>query len=110
MDTGDLDTRVSILQKAAGKDAAGQSSTTWNVYAELWANIKHIRGYKAIQADQDVSVTKTSITVRRRDDITVVMRLRDDATGALYNIIAILPDRETREWTNLICQLGGVRG
>lgn len=100
---GTLNKRVEIWAKSPGKDAWGQPlPEAWEVYARLWANIRHPNGSESIKADAPVSKVQASIRIRFRQDITGGMQVR--YRGTVYDIKAPLPDLERQEFVDLVCE------
>ena len=103
MDFGKLNKLVKILQRGAGQDAAGQPVGTWVQYAKPWASIKHPTGTSTIRADAVTPAVQASIRLRYRLDVTAAMRIQH--RQAIYEIKAVLPDEEGKEYVDLVCEL-----
>lgn len=103
MRAGLLNNRITVQQLAGGVDALGQPVQTWANLATLWADIRHSSGVESIKADALTSSVRASIRIRYRTDITTGMR----AVGPLstYNIVAVLPDMQGKEYTDLVCEV-----
>ena len=99
MDSRDLKSLVVIQTLQAGQDALGQPVTTWATFKTVRANIRYLNGIETIKADAQTSVTKASIRIRRRTDITPAMRVVFGATTFQINVV--LPDEQDRERTDL---------
>jgi SPP1 family predicted phage head-tail adaptor len=102
MDSRGLNCIVTIKQLAAGQDAIGQPTTTWQDFASEWANILHPTGVESIQADAQSSTVKASIRMRKRTDVTEAMRVYYGTT--IYEIKAVLPDETKRDRMDLSCE------
>ncbi|MDP3273021.1 phage head closure protein, partial [Limnobacter sp.] len=74
MDAGKLNCLVAIQQPPGAQDALGQPTGSWTTLATVWANIRYLNGVETIKADAATSVTKASIRIRRRTDVTAAMR------------------------------------
>lgn len=98
---GTLRHRINIEQRASGADALGQPVDTWEVVAEVWANIKHQSGLSAIKAGADTSIVQVSIRIRHRVGIDAGMRVTH--AGDTYDIRAVLPDGK-KQYLDLVCQ------
>ena len=59
-------------------------------------------GAQTIKGDADISIVQASIRIRRRTDITAGMRVLDGT--AVYDIKAVLPDEESRDRVDLVCE------
>jgi SPP1 family predicted phage head-tail adaptor len=67
------------------------------------ANIKHLTGLESIKAGAEASVVKASIRVRKRDTVTTAMRVHYGTT--VYEIKAVLPDMECKDYMDLSCEV-----
>ena len=103
MRAGQLNRRVTIQQLSSGQDALGQPVQTWTTVTTLWAHILHSSGLETIKANAEMSVVRASVRVRYTRQITTGMRVVAD--GFTYNIVAVLPDMETRQYTDLTCEV-----
>lgn len=103
MNIGKLNRLVSIKRQATGQDAAGQPLVGKVEVAKVWANVRHKNGSEAIRADKDTSIVQASIRIRRRTDLNAGMEVHLDST--VYEIRAILPDEESRERVDLVCEV-----
>lgn len=103
MDSRSLNRIVVIQTPTAAPDAAGQQIPTWATLATVWASILHPSGSESIRADRDVSITRASIRILRRTDVTPAMRVLHGAT--VYEIKAVLPDEQDRERLDLACEV-----
>ena len=103
MRAGQLNARITVEQQSTTPDALGQPTQSWSDFATMWANIRHSSGVESIKADALATVTRASIRVRYRTDLTAGMRV----VGALsiYNIVAVLPDIGGKEYTDLVCEV-----
>lgn len=102
MDAGSLSSRVSIKARSTSVDAIGQPAETWVTIATIWANVRHLSGSESIKADRELSVVRASIRIRWRTDVGAGMRVT--AGGATYEVRAVLPDAQRREFVNLVCE------
>ena len=100
---GQLNTLVIIQQRTAGTDELGQPIPgNWEEYAQAWAGIRHLSGVESIKSGSPVSSVAASIRVRYRSDLDAGMRVLVGAT--VYEIKAVLPDLQRREFVDLVCQ------
>lgn len=100
---GQLSTAITIQRRAPGVDALGQPLAVWTDYAMVWANVRHLSGAEAIKSDTITSTVRASIRVRWLAGITAGMRV--NASGVLYEILAVMPDMARREFTDLVCEV-----
>lgn len=98
-----LNHRIEVQQRTAGQDAAGQPVDTWATVARLWADVRLASGQARIKADAQTAMTKASIRVRRRTDITPGMRVLFD--GATYAVDEVVPDYRDRLYMDLVCEV-----
>lgn len=103
MRAGQLNRRITVQQIAAGQDAIGQPVQTWSTVAELWAHILHSSGLETIKAGAEMSVVRASIRVRYTRQISAGMRVVADSFT--YNVVAVLPDLEGKQYTDLTCEI-----
>lgn len=96
--------QVNIVQRSAGRDAAGQKSVTWVPLASgVWSDVRHQGGLEVVRGGEDVSIVKASVRLRRyRDDLTEAMRVVHGTR--VYDIKAVLPDG-LRRHVDLVCEL-----
>lgn len=100
---GKLNTLVVILAPSSSQDAIGQPVQTWNTLATVFANVRNLTGMEAIRGGAEVSITKASVRINYRADVTATMRVQ--VGTALYEIKDVLPDEENRERIDLACEL-----
>jgi SPP1 family predicted phage head-tail adaptor len=105
MQAGRLKNRVVIQQQSTTQDSIGQPVNTWTTYATVWANIIHQKGAEAIKADQVMSTLRASIRVRYKAGITTAMRV--SYASKIYQIISIIPDAESKDYMDLVCEVYG---
>ena len=103
MDSRRLNRRFLIEEQSTTQDAAGQPVNTWTEVATVWADIRNKNGLEAIKADAPTSTVTASVRIRYRTDINAGMRGTYD--GAVYNILAVLPDLEKKRHTDLVCEV-----
>lgn len=98
-----LNRRVVLQRRVAGKDALGQPNTGWQDVATVWAHIRNENGAQTIKAGAETSALKSSIRIRYRSGLTEDMRVLVGA--AAYQIQAILPDEEGKQFIDLVCEV-----
>lgn len=107
LNAGELDRRIRIQYRAAGRDAAGQSNGTWTLLAEVWAKPMPQKGREFFAGGQMQAELGFVWRIRHRSDVTAAMRVLDDADIPYEIAAAPVPDAR-REWLDLPC-LQGVR-
>lgn len=100
---GQLTRQVTIRRRDSGSDALGQPVNTWADYATAWADVRHQSGMESLKADARMSTIKASIRVRYRTDLTAGDRVVLGSTT--YEIMAVMPDEQRREFTDLVCEV-----
>lgn len=103
MDIGALNCRVTIEQRAAGQDAAGQPNGAWSTLDTVWANIRYESGSESIRANRETSSAQVSIRIRRRLDVTAGMRVTYE--GMTFEIKSVLQDHTNKQRTDLVCEV-----
>lgn len=101
MQAAKLNQRIQILQRAAGSDALGQPTTTWEVLVTVWADVRFVSGIETIKAGREVSTSRASVQVRFVSGLSVDMRA--SIGGVEYAIADVIPDRK-RAYQTLICE------
>lgn len=103
MKAGLLNRKITIQALGSGVDAIGQPIESWSTFAQPWANIRFLNGVESVKGDAEVSVSKASIRIRYRQDITEAMRVVYN--GITYQIKAVLPDEAGRDHVDLSCEV-----
>ncbi len=85
----------------------------WTDFVRVWANFKTITGSafsnsEFVSGDIEVDRVTTSIRVRWRTDLRSDMRVVYN--GKVYDIKAVLPDEEMREFLDLAVSEGANKG
>jgi SPP1 family predicted phage head-tail adaptor len=116
---GTLNRRGTIQKRQAGEDEAGQPRDGWENVVKVWANAKGQTGMGSITGLQDdvaASIDRYSIRIRYRTGLDAGMRwcFNDAADDPIedqpFEIRQIKMDFERKEWTDLVCELGGSNG
>jgi len=97
-----LNDRIELLKREVGRDGAGQPVEGWPVLRPTWANVKFQSGAGAMRANADLSIVKCSIRIRAARDVDASMRAR--YAGVAYDIKAVLPDSDSRDFMFLVCE------
>lgn len=102
---GTLKNRVSLQRLVEVRDTAtGALSKTWPEVAQVWADIRYQNGAETLRSDTAISAARASIRIRRRDDVTAKWRVVYRTT--VFNILAVLPDEQSRDHLDLACETG----
>lgn len=113
LNAGKLRHRITIQQEVSIEDSAGDVQddigslrTEWQNVVTVWAEIAPLSGRDFIASQSEQHQIKARITIRHRS-INTKQRVLDDATGDIYHIEAILPDKDSgREYLTLMCSEG----
>ncbi|THJ30944.1 head-tail adaptor protein [Lampropedia aestuarii] len=110
MEAGKLNRRITIQTRRQGHDAAGQPLDGWGNDLKLWAWVKAPTGSGMANAQEGVarSITSYSIRVRYRPSLDNSMRVL--LKGVAYDVRLVSHDHAGREWTDLLCEVGGNDG
>lgn len=104
MRAGSLNRRVTLQQKSGGLDPIGQPlPDTWSDVATVWANVRFLNGTESIKADAEASIARASIRIRFRNGLDAGMRVT--YSGMAFEVRAVLPDAEQREYVDLVCEV-----
>ena len=109
MRAGTLKNWVTIQRPGTIKDELGQLMPGWLVLDSVWADIRFQSGLEMARADTTVSVLKASIRIRQRTDVLANMRVVDDE-GRIYEIKAVVPNKQSRQFIDLVCETGANDG
>jgi SPP1 family predicted phage head-tail adaptor len=96
MRVGELNRRVTIQQRATGKDADGQPSETWQDLLSCWAAIRPLGGRELLLAKSVQAESTHEVTMRYRTTVTAGMRIVYE--GRIFNITNI-NDVDTKHQT-----------
>jgi SPP1 family predicted phage head-tail adaptor len=113
LNAGELDRRIAIQARAAGKDARGQPDGAWATVAKMWARPMPKSGREFFAASQMQAELGMMWRVRYRTDVSETMRIveldaSDDETTTAWEIAGPPVPSANREWLDLYC-LQGVR-
>jgi SPP1 family predicted phage head-tail adaptor len=89
---GKLRHRVSIEEQVVTVNSYGESETYWAPVADVWAAIEPLSGKEYLAAQQIQSAVSCRIVIRQRD---LLPSMRIVYRSKVYNIAAILPDKES---------------
>lgn len=112
---GDKNRRVEFWKLSGAEDGANEPvADPWVLHKAKWANFKAQRGMGAIRAAASAGGINTpldrySVSVDYDTSITVDMQMRD-RNGNRFNILSVVHDFADREFTDVVCELGGANG
>lgn len=105
---GSLNSRIKLQRPAETQSDSGAPTQGWADVAELWANVRYLNGTESIKSDAPVSVARASIRIRRRPDVVPNMRVLHGSV--IFNVLAVLPNEESRDFVDLACETGANHG
>lgn len=115
-----LRTPITIQQRGAGEDAAGQPNGEWETYLSTRADIRFPTGLGQIRAEQvagGAEFSQAACSMRIRwitgitDGITHAMRvLVADGSDRIFDIRQVVPDIAGRQHVDLVCDTGASQG
>jgi len=109
MKAGSLRHLITLQTRDSGTDAAGQPVQTWTQLAQVWADIRGANGLNTIKASLDgVEINAYSFRIRYRTDVDAAKRVVFG--GQNYDVKQVRHDHAMREWTDLVCEVGGNDG
>lgn len=107
IEAGKLRHRVTIQHPGSIQDqVTGEVVNGWTDVAKVWAAVEPVSGRELIASQASQSQIETRIVIRYRTDMNSKMRVLH--RGMIYNIEALLPDKDSGlEYITLMCS-GGV--
>ena len=103
MQAGRLNRKCTLQQPGTATDELGQPVEGWTDFAQVWGNIRHLRGVEAIKAGAVVSTVQASIRIRYRAGVNAGMRVVHNLV--VYEILAVQPDVGGREYVDLVAEV-----
>lgn len=88
MRSGRLDRLITIQVKTSTEDSFGEMIETWATLAEVWAELKYLRGSEWFAAQQEGASVDVIFRIRYRDDVTPLNVIVYDSRT--YDISAVL--------------------
>ena len=107
---GKLNRRILIQKRTPGTDEAGGPLLTWCDVATVWANVAGDAGLATIRASGDLPapIKRYSFRIRFREGLDEGMRVV--LAGEPFDVKQVRMDYAGREWTDLVCEVGGNDG
>ena len=75
MRAGELRHRVEIQSKSVTRNDLGEEVITWNTVATVWAAVVPVFGSEAVDNSAREATATHQVRIRRRTDVTPVMRV-----------------------------------
>lgn len=100
---GELRHRIALDRPTVVQDpVTGDLTKGWEEVAQVWAQITASSARERIAAQAAQSSVAGRIVIRHRPDIDASWRVRELATGRLFDIEGVIPDPDSRrEWLTL---------
>ena len=73
---GELNRRLSLLQKQTTRDVYGAEIADWSVVATVWAKVTPVFARERNGAPQTMPVEQATVLINWRTDITAAWRIR----------------------------------
>lgn len=109
MNAGELNRQIVIQSRDPGTDNAGQPVQTWTTLATVWADVRGATGMGTIKsAVGGVEINAYSFRIRYRTDVDAAKRVVFN--GQNFDVKAVRHDFARKEWTDLVCEVGGNDG
>lgn len=99
MNAGKLDRRITIEAAVESRDEFGGATVTWQQTAEVWAEVKWLRGRELFAAQQVTPEAQLQFRIRWLDGLTTGMRIEHDGEHYGIEYIAELGRRDGLEIT-----------
>lgn len=95
INSGDLNERITVQIPAITRTANGEQVTTWAATKQYWANVRYVRGARAILSGDVMMTNAISIMMNWNDVVTERCRIVWD--GKLYHIDSINRNKQHYE-------------
>lgn len=99
---GNLRQRVSIERPVRTSDGGGGAQESWELVAEVWAQIRPLSGSERVEADGLAGKVSHETIIRYRDDVEPEQRLAFDSR--LFDIRAVLDVDERRRFLRCLVE------
>lgn len=94
--------RITIFKEVFGEDADGFPIDAKEVIAELWTNIKTVRGTEYVSAAATQNENIYRFIIRYRPGIDV--RMKVDYQGRIFDIESVLNDDELHKTLTIVAR------
>jgi len=103
MRAGQLNRRIAVMQRTPQEqDSAGQLKELWQLYKELWADVRPVSGREFVQGQQIESQITMTFEVRHITTITTDMRVH--FCENVYAIEAVIHPNDDHRRTQIMCR------
>lgn len=101
--SGDLRTRIEIMQQVKADNGKGGYTTSWQVAATTWAEVLGQDGREAVIAQALQGVSTYRIRLRFRRDLTSAQQIRLNSVGGTdLNLLSVTDPNGDREQLMII--------
>jgi SPP1 family predicted phage head-tail adaptor len=100
---GDLSHRLRLEAVVRSADEGGGAIEAWSLIAEVWAEVRAVRGYETFVAHGLSGRVTHEVWIRYRDDVGP--NLRFIAQGRIFDIRAALDPDGRRTWLRCLCEV-----
>lgn len=100
MQSGALDSLVTIQQATETQDAAGEPIAAWSTVVQVWAKIEAIQGREFFDAQVVQADLTHRVTIRYRSGIVPKMRIVYGSRT--FEITAVHDDTGRRAWLTIM--------
>lgn len=109
---GSLTRKLQIEQRSDEKDAANQPLDNWIPFGRpVWGRPVGPNGMTVVRASHDgVPIAPGRYSWRIRFKPTVTADMRVNYKGLIFSIVDVRNDFAEKEYTDLVCELGGNNG
>jgi SPP1 family predicted phage head-tail adaptor len=102
MDSRAKNRQVQFKRLTAGQDEIGQPTQVWADLVQVRANVRYLNGIETIKAGAETAVSKASIRIAYRTNLTTADRAYLGTTE--FRITAVLPDEAGKKHTDVTCE------
>ena len=112
MKAGKLNTLLQIEELTGVPDEVNQLVEAWTLFKEVWGDIRGANGLGVIKESEGVgkAISRYSIRIRYKPNAGINVGMRVNHHGEIFSIVQIQHDFAGRDWTDLVCELGGNDG
>lgn len=100
--SGRLRHRVELQEPTVAQNTVGELVTTWTTIATVPAEVLDLRGREYLTAREAHAETTTKITLRYRDDLTRLWRVKHGAR--VFDVEAVVDLQGRRRVLELMCK------
>ncbi len=99
---GDLRHRLRLEAVVRSGDSGGGAIESWSLVADVWAEVRAVRGYESFVAHGMRGQVTHEIWIRFRDDVGPHLRFVE--MGRIYDIRAAVDPEGRGIWLRCLCE------